>query len=196
MKQKLEFAQSTVNLRPNKVLVLNPNAFLVPHLRKGSQETLSDDIVKAAIAYQAVSGKLVLLTDRTFQGAIKIARQLHIHVHSGYIICDNGTSVYDLKADNPAANIIMESNPPSKVHGLKMVCVKLGLGPSDVLAIGHGEEDIEVLQWAGWGICMPSSTDKVKASCEETSLLDGVGAIAEQLKVAFSKLIETKESEM
>jgi hydroxymethylpyrimidine pyrophosphatase-like HAD family hydrolase len=38
-----------------------------------------------------------------------------------------------------------------KAHGLAMVCDDLSVDPADVLALGDGRNDIEMLQWAGRG---------------------------------------------
>ncbi|HTW14822.1 MAG TPA: HAD family hydrolase [Nocardioides sp.] len=42
----------------------------------------------------------------------------------------------------------------SKASGLEYVCRELGLGADDVLAIGDGRNDIEMLQWAHRGVAM------------------------------------------
>ncbi|NUT56576.1 MAG: HAD family phosphatase, partial [Thermoleophilia bacterium] len=50
----------------------------------------------------------------------------------------------------------------SKASGLSYVVDQLGLEPSDVLAIGDGRNDIEMLEWAGRGVAMGQSPDEVK----------------------------------
>ena len=39
-----------------------------------------------------------------------------------------------------------------KATGLKVVCKKLGLAHSDVLAIGNDTNDIEMFEWAGYSV--------------------------------------------
>ncbi|RYB94162.1 HAD family phosphatase [Nocardioides oleivorans] len=54
----------------------------------------------------------------------------------------------------------------SKASGLEHVCRELGLGASDVLAIGDGRNDIEMLRWAGRGVAMGQSVDAVKEAAD------------------------------
>lgn len=65
----------------------------------------------------------------------------------------------------------------TKASGLAHVCAGLGIEASDVLAIGDGRNDVEMLRWAGRGVAMGNSlpealaaADDVTASCED----DGV----------------------
>ena len=50
-----------------------------------------------------------------------------------------------------------------KSFGLAMICEELGIASHDVLAIGDGRNDIEMLEWAGRGVAMGDSPDEVKA---------------------------------
>lgn len=50
-----------------------------------------------------------------------------------------------------------------KSFGLEMVCTELGIDRRDVLAIGDGRNDIEMLEWAGRGVAMGDAPDEVKA---------------------------------
>ena len=49
-----------------------------------------------------------------------------------------------------------------KSHGLTGVCADLGIDPSDVLAMGDGRNDIEMLAWAGRGVALGDAPDEVK----------------------------------
>ncbi|MCD4523603.1 HAD family hydrolase [Nocardioides sp. cx-173] len=49
----------------------------------------------------------------------------------------------------------------SKASGLEYVARELGLTRADVLAIGDGRNDIEMLQWAGRGVAMGQSVQEV-----------------------------------
>jgi hydroxymethylpyrimidine pyrophosphatase-like HAD family hydrolase len=51
----------------------------------------------------------------------------------------------------------------SKASGLAMVCEKLSVREADVLAVGDGHNDLEMLAWAGWGVAMGQAPDDVKA---------------------------------
>ena len=57
----------------------------------------------------------------------------------------------------------------SKASGLQHVCDALGLTAADVLAIGDGRNDIEMLRWAGRGVAMGQSVDEVKAVADHVT---------------------------
>ena len=54
----------------------------------------------------------------------------------------------------------------SKASGLQHVADKLGLGAADVLAIGDGRNDIEMLRWAGRGVAMGQAVEEVHAAAD------------------------------
>jgi len=55
----------------------------------------------------------------------------------------------------------------SKASGLQHVCDAIGgLTAADVLAIGDGRNDIEMLRWAGRGVAMGQAVDEVKAAAD------------------------------
>ena len=55
----------------------------------------------------------------------------------------------------------------SKAEGLDKICFRLGIGPQDVLAVGDGHNDMEMLAWAGLGVAMGNAPDDVKAVADE-----------------------------
>ena len=57
----------------------------------------------------------------------------------------------------------------SKASGLQHVCDQLGLTADDVLAIGDGRNDIEMLRWAGRGVAMGQAVDEVKAAADDVT---------------------------
>lgn len=64
----------------------------------------------------------------------------------------------------------------SKASGLQMVCDELGVSPRDVLAIGDGRNDKEMLAWAGRGVAMGQAVEEVRAVADavtETVYDDG-----------------------
>ncbi len=54
----------------------------------------------------------------------------------------------------------------SKASGLQRVADALGIEAADVLAIGDGRNDIEMLHWAGRGVAMGQSVDVVKEAAD------------------------------
>ncbi|AIY19341.1 HAD-IIB family hydrolase [Pimelobacter simplex] len=68
----------------------------------------------------------------------------------------------------------------SKASGLEYVCQQLGVDRADVLAIGDGRNDIEMLQWAGRGVAMGQAIDEVKEIADAvTASVDDDGAALE-----------------
>ncbi|MFN8192317.1 MAG: HAD family hydrolase [Nocardioidaceae bacterium] len=58
----------------------------------------------------------------------------------------------------------------SKASGLEHVIGALGLRPVDVLAIGDGRNDLEMLRWAGRGVAMGQAVDEVKAAADHVTV--------------------------
>lgn len=49
----------------------------------------------------------------------------------------------------------------SKASGLEVVCERLGIAQADVLAIGDGHNDYEMIEWAGRGVAMGQAPERV-----------------------------------
>lgn len=54
----------------------------------------------------------------------------------------------------------------SKASGVAYVGEQLGVPPADVLAIGDGRNDIELLQWAGRGVAMGQAVQPVRDAAD------------------------------
>ena len=68
----------------------------------------------------------------------------------------------------------------SKASGLDMVCSRLGVEAADVLAIGDGRNDLEMLAWAGRGVAMGQAVEEVRAAADDvTATVDEDGAAVE-----------------
>lgn len=72
-----------------------------------------------------------------------------------------------------------------KASGLQQVVDELGLTAADVLAIGDGANDIEMLAWAGRGVAMGDAADNVRAAADHVTGLFGDGGTAEELSRWF-----------
>lgn len=68
----------------------------------------------------------------------------------------------------------------SKASGLETVTSILGIDASDVLAIGDGNNDLEMLEWAGRGVAMGQAPPELLAVADAvTGHIDEDGAVAE-----------------
>jgi HAD superfamily hydrolase (TIGR01484 family) len=57
----------------------------------------------------------------------------------------------------------------SKASGLAHAAAALGVDAADVLAIGDGRNDIEMLQWAGRGVAMGQAVEEVIAAADDVT---------------------------
>ena len=102
-----------------------------------------DDIVG-----EPVSRVIIRDPDATAEDFVGLARTLGLH-SIGYVV--GWTAWLDLS--------------PQGVHkasGLQHVAGELGVEASDVLAIGDGRNDIEMLRWAGRGVAMGQAVEEVR----------------------------------
>ena len=54
----------------------------------------------------------------------------------------------------------------SKASGLEAVCARLGVAAEDVLAIGDGRNDVEMLRWASRGVAMGQAPAEVRRAAD------------------------------
>jgi Cof subfamily protein (haloacid dehalogenase superfamily) len=57
----------------------------------------------------------------------------------------------------------------SKASGLAVVCRELGVEQADVLAIGDGRNDLDMLRWAGRGVAMGQAVEEVRAAADDVT---------------------------
>jgi HAD superfamily hydrolase (TIGR01484 family) len=57
----------------------------------------------------------------------------------------------------------------SKASGLERVCAELGCTAADVLAIGDGRNDLEMLEWAGRGVAMGQAIQLVRDVADDVT---------------------------
>ena len=68
----------------------------------------------------------------------------------------------------------------SKASGLSHVAAALGVDAADVLAIGDGRNDLEMLRWAGRGVAMGQAVEEVHDAADASALgVDEDGAAVE-----------------
>jgi hydroxymethylpyrimidine pyrophosphatase-like HAD family hydrolase len=57
----------------------------------------------------------------------------------------------------------------SKASGLASICERLGVDAADVLAVGDGRNDVEMLQWAGRGVAMGQAPPEVQDAADDVT---------------------------
>ncbi|MCL3817219.1 HAD family hydrolase [Aeromicrobium wangtongii] len=70
----------------------------------------------------------------------------------------------------------------SKASGLDVLCERLGIAQSEVLAVGDGNNDLEMLQWAGRGVAMGHAPDTLKAVADAIIGTIDEDGLVEELK--------------
>lgn len=69
-----------------------------------------------------------------------------------------------------------------KHNGLRRTCELLGISTSEAIAFGDNDNDIEMLETAGLGICMANGTGKCKLAADEIAPEFDKNGVAEVLK--------------
>lgn len=57
----------------------------------------------------------------------------------------------------------------SKASGLQLLCDRMGIARADVLAVGDGNNDVEMLRWAGRGVAMGHAPPDVLAAADDVT---------------------------
>ncbi|MDP3967237.1 MAG: HAD family hydrolase [Nocardioides sp.] len=127
-------------------------------------ETVVDEIVAAP-----VSRVIIRDPSATVDDFIDLAGRLGLH-GTDYIV--GWTAWLDLAPVGV-----------SKASGLQHVCEDLDIDPDDVLAIGDGRNDLEMLRWAGRGVAMGQAVQLVHDSADATTGdVDSDGAAQEIMR--------------
>lgn len=104
--------------------------------------------------------------DASAEDFIALAEQLGLHGINYYI---GWTAWLDLAPSGV-----------SKASGLESICERLGVAPENVLAIGDGRNDVEMLQWAGRGVAMGQAPLEVQQAADDvTHAVEDDGAATE-----------------
>ena len=72
-----------------------------------------------------------------------------------------------------------------KSYGLAGVCLDLGIDAADVLALGDGRNDIEMLRWAGRGVALGDAPEEVKRAADQVTDRFAEGGTVRELQRWF-----------
>ena len=120
---------------------------------------------------EPVSRVIIRDPDATAEDFVATARRLGLH-GTNYVV--GWTAWLDLS--------------PVGVHkasGVAEVCDRLGVDPADVLAIGDGRNDIELLHWAGRGVAMGQAPPEVRDAADHVAGRVEDDGAAEELRRWF-----------
>jgi HAD superfamily hydrolase (TIGR01484 family) len=116
---------------------------------------LSGEMIEAEIDQivgEPVSRVIIRDPDATAEDFVALAAELGLH-GTDYVV--GWTAWLDLA---PVGI--------SKAYGVEYVARELGVEQDDVLAIGDGRNDIELLRWAGRGVAMGQAVEEVRAAAD------------------------------
>lgn len=76
----------------------------------------------------------------------------------------------------------------NKATGLKDLCERLDADPAGILAFGDGENDMEMLRYAGWGVAMSNAPEVVRNAADEVIGSNEEQAVLEYLEQLLDRL--------
>lgn len=123
-------------------------------------------VTDAELAPQPVTRLIIRDPEQSESDFVRLAERLGLH-GVGYFV--GWTAWLDIAPEGV-----------DKSTGLKVALAQYGLEAADLLALGDGRNDIEMLVYAGLGIAMGSAPDEVKAKADEVTKSvtdDGVAAV-------------------
>ena len=153
----------------------------------GGQLVGEEDISKALPAIPAgiasFPAKMVLdimpeITSST-QDIVIYHKDYHSRIEGLYEIIDE--VVQDSRVDVVYSGLPMIEIVPAgcgKETGLSWLCSHLGIEQNDVIAFGDGMNDLSMLEWAGKGIAMGQSGEKVIGCADEVTLANSDDGVA------------------
>lgn len=82
-----------------------------------------------------------------------------------------------------AQSDMLEIVPPgtSKGNGVKMLLSHLGVSPNEIMAIGDGENDMEMLELASLGVVMSNGAEKTKAVADVIGMSNDEDGVADAI---------------
>ncbi len=89
---------------------------------------------------------------------------------------------------------MLEVLPPksSKGAGVKQLAKDLGISMNQVMALGDAENDLEMLEMAGWGVAMGNANDHLKGVADAVTSTNDQDGVAE----AIEKYVLAEEAEV
>lgn len=76
----------------------------------------------------------------------------------------------------------------NKATGLEDLCERLDADPAGILAFGDGENDMEMLRYAGWGVAMSNAPEVVRNAADEVIGSNEEQAVLEYLEQLLDRL--------
>ena len=68
-----------------------------------------------------------------------------------------------------------------------MILQELGISPSELVAVGDSENDIEMLTWAGMGVAVGNASEKLKKAAQLVVSDHDHSGVAEAIEILFQE---------
>ena len=81
-----------------------------------------------------------------------------------------------------ATNMEITSPDADKGRALAVLCQRLGIDASEVMAFGDADNDLGMLSWAGWSFAMDNGTDKAKAAAKHVADKNSASGVAQAVE--------------
>lgn len=118
--------------------------------------------------------KIFVRTDDVFQ-----REQMRRRILERYSLNCASSSAYNLEFSAPGC---------SKGAALRWLCKRLGVEGSQVMAFGDGENDREMLEFAGWGLAVGNALPSCKESADQVIGACAQDGVAEYLETVLEPL--------
>ena len=184
--QKIALTASTVReaARLAHVFALAPLCFGVHVEEDGGRSVYTDRLFPVAPAYAVRNAqRFVFHDDLAVEGEIEPVGMAVYGLEDGTQALAQawqdslGTSVSVYHGPDSKYGCwcaFMNARAANKAHAAKTVAGMLGVPQEQTLGIGDELNDLELLQWAGMGVCMGDGHAEVRARCDHVT-----GALAE-----------------
>lgn len=136
---------------------------MIAYHSSGVYKELDGDWSKLSGVHAGMTNHLVDFPSLADTGVIKMiwySNPDHIESLRTQLQAEFDGRLYVVKTEDDALEFL--SPQANKVHGAKAVAAKLGLTSAQVIAFGDGNNDIELLSWAGLSVAMHHGREALK----------------------------------
>lgn len=175
----------------NKIMELARDYNVYYHFYN-EESLFSNHYIKEIVDYY--SNKLQRIDVRIFEDKNEILTDKSLNIFKFLFIDNDMERLNNLRRDfstidglnvtkSWADNIEVMDFRASKGIGLEYLCNEMNISPDQVIAIGDNENDLSMLRYAGFGVAMGNSDEKVKLEADyitETNDKDGVAKVIEK----------------
>jgi len=135
-------------------------------------------------SYDTVSEKNLLSNLKTDPTSLLVKTQNELAESVSLRIKDQFDDAVDVRTwGGPQAILEIVPKGVHKALGLSVIAKSMSLGPEDIIAFGDEHNDLEMLEYAGWGVAMANGTQQLKSVANDvTDKTNGEDGMADYLE--------------